>query len=113
MKTILQVHIFVRLCASASALYGLYLFLIAWPQVVRLRGLMEKQKENTEIMGDTFDFSAFIPTFSEILLGPFLLLTAGLFGLLCTRKIVEWIIGPDPMKTLMHLDRQGEQTKSR
>jgi hypothetical protein len=70
------------------------------------------QKENVEIRSGTFDLSAFIPSFTEIFLGPVLLLMAGLFTFIGTKKVVELIIGQEQIKALLHSDRKGSQIQS-
>ncbi|MDQ8196415.1 hypothetical protein QEH59_18445 [Coraliomargarita sp. SDUM461004] len=113
MKTIIQVHVFIRLCASGCIIYSLYQLIVAWPKVARLRDVIEKQKESIEMLGGTFDLGAFIPSFTEIFLGPVLLLMAGLFAFIGTKKIVELVIGQEQIKALLHSDRKGAQIQSR
>ena len=113
MKTILHVHIFVRLCSSGCIIYSLYQLIIAWPKVARLREVIEKQKESIEMLGGTFDLSAFMPSFTEIFLGPVLLLMTGLLAFLGTKKIVELIIGQEQIKGLLHADGRESHVKSR
>jgi len=113
MKTIIQVHIFIRLCASGCIIYSLYQLIVAWPKVARLRELIEKQKESIEMLGGTFDLSAFIPSFTEIFLGPVLLLMTGFFAFLGTKKIVELIIGKEQIKALLHSDGKESLIQAR
>lgn len=74
---------------------------------------MEKQKETVEMMGGTFNPGGLIPSFAEIFLGPVLLLVIGVLAFLGTKKIVEFIIGKDQIKSLLQADRKESQIQSR
>ncbi len=110
MKTILHLHILIRLVASCCIIYSLFQLIIAWPQAARLRDVIQKQKETTAMLGRDFELSAFLPTFAEILLAPILLLGIGVFAFVATKKTVELIVGREPIRELLKLDQSQLKT---
>jgi hypothetical protein len=113
MKTIIQVHILIRLFASFCIIYGLYRAIIAWPQLMKLNQIIEMQKENALIDSRKFDISNLIPSYAELLLAPMVICIAGIVAFIGTKKIVELIIGRRQINALLDSDCNGGQIKSR
>ena len=113
MKTIIHVHIIIRLFASFCIIYGLYRAIVAVPQLMKLNQIVKMQKENTLIGGVEFSISGFIPSYVELLLSPMLVCIAGIVASIETKKIVEWIIGRRQIEALLHSDGDEGQIKSR
>jgi hypothetical protein len=112
MKTIIHVHILIRLFASTCIIYGLYGVIVAWPQLSKLNQVIEKQKENALLYGREFELAQFIPSYAEFLLSPVLIFVAGIIAFFGTKKIVELIIGRKQIEALLHTDRNGGQIKT-
>jgi len=113
MKTILHLHILVRLFACGCILFGLYQLVARWPAFVAFRKMLEKNEEESEMMGQVAEFSPFIPRLMDIMLSPLLMLAFGLLVFFATKKIVELIIGRKQIEALLACDRAGAQIQSR
>ena len=113
MKTILHLHILVRLVALTCIVYSLYRLIVAWPAVSKILDLMEKKKTNSMLRDEVFDPSEFTPFFLDIFLSPIIILAGGILAFIATRKIVEFIIGRKEIKALIQADGREEQIKAR
>jgi hypothetical protein len=113
MKTIIHVHILIRLVASFCIVYGLYGAIVAWPQLAELNQIIGMQKEDALLKGREFELSSFIPYYAELLLAPILICVAGIVAFIGTKKIVELIIGRRQIDALLQSDGNGGQIKSR
>ena len=113
MKTILHLHILVRLLAVSCIVYSLYRLIVAWPAISRIFDLMEKKKTDALLRAEDFDASEFTPFFIDIFLSPIIILTGGILAFIATRKIVEIIIGRKEIKALIQADGREEPIKAR
>jgi hypothetical protein len=104
MKTILHLHILIRLVAAAGMIYGVQRIVLAWPQFARLRKTIVEQREISAILGGEYEPASLLPSFTEVLLGPLLLIGMGMLAFLGSRTIVTVIIGRQQMIQLLQLD---------
>ena len=112
MKTILHVHIFIRLCAAFAIIYGLYGSIVAWPRVMKLNKVMEKKKENALFDGREVEVGESFHLYLELLLSPMLVCITGVIAFVGTRKIVEWFIGRKQIDALVRADGNGRYAQS-
>ena len=110
MKTIMQVHILVRLFGLGLITIGLYRIAGAIPVLKKLKEVQEKQKE---LLGQKFDLFDLFPTFTEMVFEPVIFVIIGISLILLVKRIVRLIIGTEQIDALLKLDRAGGQNQSR
>ncbi|MGZ0654078.1 hypothetical protein ACWPKO_00895 [Coraliomargarita sp. W4R53] len=106
MKTILYVHILIRLFASACILFGLYQLAARWPAFLAFQQMLARNKEESVISGQVAELSPFMPRLMDIMLSPILLVIFGLIIFLATKIIVQCIIGRQQIEALLACDRK-------
>ena len=110
MKTIMQVHILVRLFGLGLIMIGLYRIPGAILALNKLKEVQEKQKE---MMGQEFELFDLFPTFTEMLFEPVVFVVVGTCLFLLVKTVVRFIIGKEQIEALLKLDRTGGQNQSR
>lgn len=110
MKTIIHVHIFIRMVGLILMAFGLYRIAAVTAALKKFKDAQEKQKA---LMGQEFHLADLFPTFTEMLFGPVVLVAIGLCLFLLVKKFVRLIIGSEQIETLLKIDQINSRGSAR
>ncbi len=110
MRTIIQVHIFVRIIAIGLITLGLYRIA---QTIVALNQIRNMQERGIGLMGHESRITDMLPTFMEMIFAPIIFVVAGTLLFVFVKNAVRFIIGSEQMETLMELDEPDSFSGSR
>ncbi|MBC2601880.1 hypothetical protein [Puniceicoccus vermicola] len=113
MRTILYIHVLIRLSACAVFVAGVYKFGLIWRELALLMRIAGAKKERSELLGEMLDTSQYREATYQLLYSPLFLMVLGVLLFLGVRVVTRMIIGKKEMHTLLELDsKNGLESRS-